>query len=84
MAGPEVTEPSVSLLRTQSIGELLEQAAKEMPELEDDGIVVGVHMDERGASVAGTITVKDFTGQVVATRTWDGQREISGQVRWRF
>ena len=80
----EPTGPSVSLYRTQSIGELLEHAAKEMPELRDDGVVVAVKVDDRGASVAGSVTVKNFTGQVVATRTWTGSKEVSGAVRWTF
>lgn len=77
-------EPSVSLTRALSIGALLEQAAKEIPQLDDDGLVVSVHVDERGASVAGTVQVKDFFGTVVARKTWDGQKEISGQIRWTF
>jgi hypothetical protein len=79
------TEPTVPLLaRTIAIGALLEQAAKELPALEQDGIQVGVHLDERGVSVSGTVHVHDFTGRLVASRTWTGQKQLDATVTWTF
>lgn len=79
-----MTDPVVPLTRALSIGALLEQAAKDLPVLAEDGISVSVTLDERGASVAGTVTVKDFTGRIVAAQTWTGQKELNATVTWRF
>jgi hypothetical protein len=81
----DATEPTVPLLaRTIAIGELLEQAAKELPALEQDGLQVSVHLDERGASVSGTVQIHDFTGHIVASRTWAGQKQLDATVTWTF
>jgi hypothetical protein len=81
----DTAEPAVPLLaRTIAIGELLEQAAKEMPELEQDGLQVSVHLDERGASVAGTVQIHNFKSRLVASRTWTGQKQLDATVTWTF
>lgn len=77
-------EPEKSLYRTRGIGELLEMAAKEIPELADDGLLVGVQWKEEGLTVMGTVQVKDLSGSVVASMTKEGEKTLSGVVRWKF
>ena len=79
-----LTVPPAALARTRSIGELLEHAAQDMPQLAQDGVRVSAHIDGRGTSVVGIVQVRDFSGTVVARRTYDGQKEISGAITWRW
>jgi hypothetical protein len=81
-------EPSVELVvpvkRALAIGELLEEAAKALPALEKDGVLVGVKLVDSEVAVYGMVTVKNITGTVVGTFASTGEKTVTGQIRWNF
>lgn len=70
--------------RARSIAALMEHAAVDMPQMAEDGVRASVHIDGRGVSVQAVVQVRDFTGAVIARRSYDGQKEIAGAISWRF
>jgi hypothetical protein len=78
------TEPLVPLKRALAIGELLEAASKAIPEMDQDGLVVGVKIVDSELAIYGQVTVKDFSGLLVASFGVDGERTLSGVIRWNF
>jgi hypothetical protein len=70
--------------RARSIAALLDQAALDIPQMAQDGVQTSVQIDGRGVSVQAQVQVKDFSGAVVATRRYDGQKEVAGAISWRF
>ncbi len=77
-------EPEKSLYRTQAIGELLEIAATELPELAHDEAQVAVVWKEDSLAVVGTVQVKSLTGQVIASMSKSGEKTLVGKVKWKF
>jgi len=79
------TEPAVPVIAPvplQSLQSLLATAAQDWPQATKDGAVMAFKVDTRGVSVQATLTVKDWQGAVLASRTYDGQWDVSGLVRW--
>jgi hypothetical protein len=79
------TEPAIPVIAAvplRSLRELLETAERDWPQATQDGAQVAMKVDARGVSVAATLSVHDWQGAVLGTRTYDGQWEISGLIRW--
>lgn len=77
---PEI--PVIAPVPLQSLRALIDTAARDWPQSTQPGAQVAMRVDARGVSVAATLTVHDWDGRVLATRTYDGQWEIGGLVRW--
>lgn len=79
------TEPAVPVIAPvplQSLQDLLATAARDWPQATQDGAQVAMRVDARGVSVSATMTVHDWSGAVLASRTFEGQWEVSGLIRW--
>jgi hypothetical protein len=79
-----MSEPLVSLTRTQSIAALMEQASKDFPTLHEDGMTVSVRMIGGDLTLAGSVRVKDIEGRIAYTRTWVGDKQLDATITWRF
>jgi hypothetical protein len=77
-------QPIVPLTKALSIGELLEAAAKEMPQMDQDGAQVAVKYSDDGLKVVGTVRVKDFSGSLIGEFTAEGNKSLTGVVTWKF
>lgn len=81
----DVTEPVIPVIAPvplASLQDLLATAARDWPNATQDGASVTMKVDARGVSVAATLSVHDFEGALLGTRTYDGHWEVSGMVRW--
>lgn len=81
----ETTEPAIPVIAPvplASLQDLLATAARDWPNATQPGAQVAMKVDARGISVAATLSVHDWNGAVLGTRTYDGYWEVSGLVRW--
>jgi hypothetical protein len=74
--------PVIAPVPLASLKDLLETAAQDWPVASRPGAQVAMKVDGRGVSVVATITVHDWDGAVIGTRTYDGDWAVSGLVRW--
>jgi hypothetical protein len=82
--GEGVVAPLVSLTRTQSITALVEQASKDLPVDQQDGLSLAVVMRDDGVTVRGSVVFRDLTGTVAYSRAWTGAKELDATITWRF
>lgn len=80
------TEPAIPVIAPvplASLQDLLATAARDWPQATQRGASVAVRVDARGVAVVGTLTLHDdIDARVIAQRTYDGNWEVAGQLRW--
>lgn len=80
-----IDEPAIPVIAPvplASLRSLLNLAERDWPHVTAPGAQIAMTVDARGVSVAATLTAHDFDGALVGRRTYDGQWEVSGLVRW--
>lgn len=78
----EPAVPVIAPVPIESLRSLLDEAARDWPELSAPGARMWLHVDARGAGVAAQMAVADWSGTVIARRQFDGQWEASGAITW--
>lgn len=74
--------PRIAPVHIDSLIELLTTTKRDWPPVTQDGAQVALKVDARGVAVVATISVHDWSSEVLATRTFDGQWEVGGLIRW--
>lgn len=77
-------EPLTPLNKVLSIGKLLEEAAKEIPELSDEGVSFGVKITQSEFGFIGTVKVNDFSGKLIGAVSKTGEKSLLGVIEWKF
>lgn len=85
-ADAETLEPAIPVIAPvphASLIELLGKVAKHWPESTEPGVNLAWHIDQHGAGIAATFSAHRWDGGVIGRRTFAGEWEASGFVRWR-
>lgn len=82
---PKPTEPAIPVVGVPlaSLRELLDAAARDWPQASQPGALVSLSVDGKGVAVVAELQVtEEWSGRVLATRKFDGDWGVTGQLRW--